>query len=230
MSRPLKKTAVTKSHRNPMIAKIHCARRDLALDDGTYRALLNRVTGKFSVADLKDAELVAVLDEFKRLGWRKKKRGPKRAGSRPLAPGDEAAKARALWLALYHLGEVHDPREAALAAFGQRITGKAALQFMRAAQMDGLIKALRGWCDRVGFYQPQADDVRSLLGLSLNVSPSPAAYARASKMILIRIQSKILGEPFPPGIKTLDTSALDPMIEALGARVRALKKGGDHGQ
>lgn len=209
------------SNRSPMIAKIHCARRDLALDEGTYRALLSRITGKASAGELGEAQLAAVLDEFRRLGWGKKKRGPKRAGSRPLAAGEDAAKARALWLALYHLGEVHDPREAALAAFGERITGKSALQFMTSADINRLIKALRGWCERVGFAQPEADYVRALIGIGSDVQLWPKAYAQAAKILLIAAQCKILGEAMPAGLSY--EKDLDPIIEGLGARVRAMK-------
>ena len=72
-----------------MIQKIHVARRMLALDDDTYRALLVRVTKKSSCADMNENHLRAVLDEFKALGFTAKK---SRAGARKLANTDQAAK------------------------------------------------------------------------------------------------------------------------------------------
>lgn len=54
------------------LQRIHAAARNLGLDDDTYRALLERVTGKRSAADLTARQRQAVLDDFARLGWRPK--------------------------------------------------------------------------------------------------------------------------------------------------------------
>lgn len=56
-------------HRKTELAKIHVAKAQLKLDDDTYRALLERLTGKTSAADLTARERVMVLNEFYRLGW-----------------------------------------------------------------------------------------------------------------------------------------------------------------
>lgn len=56
-------------HRKTELAKIHVAKAQLKLDDDTYRALLERLTGKTSAADLTARERVGVLNEFYRLGW-----------------------------------------------------------------------------------------------------------------------------------------------------------------
>lgn len=59
-----------KTHsKKPMLAKVHIAKKELGLDDGTYRDVLRRVTGKTSAADLSKEKLEAVLAEFVRLGW-----------------------------------------------------------------------------------------------------------------------------------------------------------------
>lgn len=51
------------------IAKVHVAKKQLGLDDGTYRAVLHRVTGRDSAADLNEVQLGNVIREFVRLGW-----------------------------------------------------------------------------------------------------------------------------------------------------------------
>jgi hypothetical protein len=51
------------------IAKVHVARKQLGLDDESYRAILRRVTGKESAAFLSDFQLGIVIREFVRLGW-----------------------------------------------------------------------------------------------------------------------------------------------------------------
>lgn len=52
---------------------IHAAVRQMAWDENTYRAILERVTGKTSAADLTARQRQAVLDDFARLGWKPKK-------------------------------------------------------------------------------------------------------------------------------------------------------------
>ncbi len=54
------------------IKAIHVAQRDLALTEDTYRALLERVTGQRSAADLDAKQRRVVIDEFYRLGWKPK--------------------------------------------------------------------------------------------------------------------------------------------------------------
>lgn len=56
--------------RNRQLGRIHQAKKALALDDDTYRALLERVTGKRSSADMTAAERNQVLAEFARLGFK----------------------------------------------------------------------------------------------------------------------------------------------------------------
>lgn len=55
--------------RNLQLSKIHIAKKDLGLDDETYRALLARVAGVRSAKDLNPRQIGAVLAEFSRLGW-----------------------------------------------------------------------------------------------------------------------------------------------------------------
>ena len=57
------------STRNLQLSKIHIAKKDLGLDDETYRALLVRVAGVRSAKDLNPRQTGAVLAEFARLGW-----------------------------------------------------------------------------------------------------------------------------------------------------------------
>lgn len=64
-----------------MLAKIHIAKKDLGLDDDTYRSIIARHgEGKTSSRDLTIAQMDAVLREFTGKGWQPKQ--PK-AGKRP---------------------------------------------------------------------------------------------------------------------------------------------------
>lgn len=55
--------------RNVQLSRIHIAKKDLGLDDETYRALLGRVAGVRSAKDLNPRQIGHVLAEFARLGW-----------------------------------------------------------------------------------------------------------------------------------------------------------------
>lgn len=56
-------------YRNAMIAKVQIARKQLSLDDITYRAMLESVTGKHSCAKCSANDLQMVLAELRRKGW-----------------------------------------------------------------------------------------------------------------------------------------------------------------
>ena len=51
--------------RRAAVVKVQIARRDLGLDEDTYRAMLTRITGQSSASDCTDAQLGVVLDELK---------------------------------------------------------------------------------------------------------------------------------------------------------------------
>ncbi|WP_244903126.1 phage protein GemA/Gp16 family protein [Simonsiella muelleri] len=55
--------------RQGLIAKIHVAKTQLALDDDNYRAILQRVTAKSSCAEMNLQELQRVMAEMERLGF-----------------------------------------------------------------------------------------------------------------------------------------------------------------
>jgi hypothetical protein len=134
------------------LAAIHTAKKLLALSDESYRDLLERLTGKRSSADLDAPGRAAVLQEFRRLGFRPLAApAPKRAGTRARADDPVARKMRALWLSLWHLGAVRDPSENALAAFAKRIAHVDALQFLPPARARKIVEALKDWCNREGF-------------------------------------------------------------------------------
>lgn len=54
------------------MAQIHIAKKELALEDDAYRALLLQVTGKESSKDLTWQERKALLDHFKKVGFKVK--------------------------------------------------------------------------------------------------------------------------------------------------------------
>ena len=147
------------NNRQRLIRLIHVAKRDLSMDDDSYRATLLRIGKKASSADLTIPELEKVLEHLKRSGFKvrsKSKSAPKPAQakpSRPLAQDLESKKIRALWLFLHELGAVKNPSEEALAAYVKRIAGVDALQWISGQQAERLIETMKKWAMR---FLPQA--------------------------------------------------------------------------
>lgn len=131
-----------------MIAKVHIARKDLALDDTTYRALLMRVTGRESCSKMNMGQISQILDEFKRLGW--KPRRPRKSGQRKMADDAQSRMVRGMWITLAQNGIVRDSSEEALAAYVKRMTGMEDLAWLNAAQVNKVINGLRSWLQREG--------------------------------------------------------------------------------
>jgi hypothetical protein len=104
--------------RRVLIAKIHVAKKEMRLLEDDYRQMLIEVTGRASSADCTVPELRAMVEAMKAKGFQ-----PKKAVSPSAADHPFAAKARALWISLYHLGAIDNPSEQALEAFARRQLG-----------------------------------------------------------------------------------------------------------
>lgn len=61
--------------RRALIAKIKIAQKELGLDDGTYRAVLERVTGKRSCTECSIPELERVVEDLRQHGFTPKAKG-----------------------------------------------------------------------------------------------------------------------------------------------------------
>ena len=137
-------------NRRSMIAKVHIAKAQLGLNDDDYRAVLLRVGGALSAADLSDAKLADVIAEFSRKGFTAKARKP---GKPRPADHPVALKARAMWISLHQLGEIDNPSEAALEAFACRQLGVDRFQWADQARGYKLIEALKAMAQRAGWDQ-----------------------------------------------------------------------------
>lgn len=139
--------------RRSMLAKVHVAKKELGLDDTLYGDLLFRETGHSSSGNCSDADLVKLIEAFKRMGWQAK---PKRPRSR-IADHKTARKARALWISLWHLGAVESSTEMALEAFAKRQLGTDRMQWADQTQMFKVIEALKAMALREGWDSTGAD-------------------------------------------------------------------------
>lgn len=138
------------SSRTAMLAKIHLAKKQLALSDDSYRDILRRVTGAESASALPDQKLDRVLGEFKRLGWKPK---PNRTGTSKHA---QIRMIHAVWADLCKLGIDAEDETAALRAFTQRQTktlanpaGVSAPEFLDSNQANRVLEGLKAWRTRL---------------------------------------------------------------------------------
>lgn len=128
------------------LAKLHIAKKQLGLDDDTWRDLLERETGKRSSKDMSEGERGRVLDVLKKQGFK-----PVSKGSRKGLEGPYAAKLQALWIAGWNLGLIREKDDAALLAFVKRQTGIDHTRFLRYHDdATRAIEALKAWLARDG--------------------------------------------------------------------------------
>ncbi len=134
-----------------LIAMVHIAKKDLALDDETYRHMLKTVGGQASCGDMTLVQLEKVLTHLKQKGW-KPKRGKR-------TPPDRVDKIQALWKAMHADGITQDGSDAALDKFVQRVTtqknqgaGVARLAWLRGQKPElqqTVLESLKQWQKRV---------------------------------------------------------------------------------
>jgi CRISPR/Cas system CMR-associated protein Cmr5 small subunit len=129
------------------LAILHIAKKQLGLDDNTWRDLLERETGKRSSKDMSDGERGRVLDVLKSQGFK-----PASRSSRKGLEGKYAGKLQALWIAGWNLGLMRENgADAALLAFVKRQTGIDHTRFLRYHDdATKAIEALKAWLARDG--------------------------------------------------------------------------------
>ncbi|WP_333822836.1 gp16 family protein [Pinisolibacter sp.] len=126
-----------------LLAKVHIAKKDLALSDENYRAILVRITGRESSADCSEPQLVALLAEFRRLGWKPK---PGKGGSGFDKP--HVRKIYALWREAGVVGAIDNASKEALRAFVARQTGKDAPEFCSPSEANKVSEGLKAMIRR----------------------------------------------------------------------------------
>jgi len=166
--------------RRVMIAKIHVAKKEMALGDDDYRAMLIRVTGRMSSADCSFDELRAMIEAMKAQGF-KPRPSTRHGGKGGAADHPTARKARAMWLSLYHLGAIDNPSEQALEAFARRQLKVERLQWANQALAYKLIEALKAIAQRNGWEQR----IRSTHGLK------PVGADVALRVLKVRLVERI---------------------------------------
>lgn len=78
-------------YRKAELAKIHIAKKALALDDDTYRDILQNVCKATSSKDLDSQARFKLLKHFESLGWASTSSAAKKYGRKPRVNGDKTA-------------------------------------------------------------------------------------------------------------------------------------------
>ena len=143
------KPAPSNPNRVRLIKLIHVARRELQMDDDTYRLMLagmKGLGGASSTADLSVPNLYRVLEQLKQKGFKAR---PNKSAKRPPAADPQSRKIRSLWLTLRDLGVIRDPSEEALLKFVRGMTEVEALQWLTFEQASLVIEAMKKWIARI---------------------------------------------------------------------------------
>lgn len=128
-----------------LIRKIQVARRDLAMEEESYRAMLARVTGRDSLKTMTPQEMERVLREFERLGFVGKKKVRK---FRPSSDKPYVRLIFALWREMSPMLRSEGSEEA-LRTFIMKMAGVDAPQFLNEPQARRVIEGLKKWRDRL---------------------------------------------------------------------------------
>jgi len=136
-------------------AQIHIAKKELALDDDTYRHMLMQVTGKTSCGEMTERQLRQVVRSLKAKGWKprsnQKTRRKVSPPSRQKNPGEksQADKIRALWIDMHQSGCLQDGSEKALGRYCHRMVGKYSPDWLNAYEASRVIESLKQWRQRM---------------------------------------------------------------------------------
>ncbi|WP_299734038.1 regulatory protein GemA [uncultured Endozoicomonas sp.] len=112
-------------------ARIHIAKKDLAMTEDEYREMLTAQTGKSSCGDMTLGELFKVEHYLKNtMGWKPKTRRTGKKRNSPISRDKEyhqktmVDKLRALWISMANEGIVRDGSENALEKWVQRMSAR----------------------------------------------------------------------------------------------------------
>ncbi|OED44058.1 hypothetical protein ACH42_08435 [Endozoicomonas sp. (ex Bugula neritina AB1)] len=120
----------TKNNRARSITRIHVAKRELGQSEEDYRFMLHSITGKASLKAMTLAELFAVEEHQKKLGFKVKVR---KTGKKRMSPASKhkpydkktmVDKIRALWIDLHRHGVVRDGSENALESWVEKMSAR----------------------------------------------------------------------------------------------------------
>ncbi len=129
--------------RKKKLAIIHVAKKQLALTDEQYRALLFGAAGIESAGDIKtDAQHRSIMQAFRNAGFTA-------AGGRRKMTDRKLAKCYAIWCELHKMGVVKSKDFSSMMKWIAGRTGGTNERFLRESQKAKMIEELKSWKYRV---------------------------------------------------------------------------------
>lgn len=123
------------------IRLIQVAKRQLGMDDATYREMLLSVAGVASSKECTPRQLDAVIEHLKRCGFQP---------STPFSPVDpQVAKLESLWRELHTCGVVRSPTRQSLNAYVAKVARVDDVAWLSTAAASRVIEQLKKWLARV---------------------------------------------------------------------------------
>ncbi|QHJ80026.1 MAG: hypothetical protein [Caudoviricetes sp.] len=152
-------------NRSNLIKLIHIARRQMHLDDETYRLMLSSaVSGKTSCRDMSLGELEKVLAAFKERGF-KASSNKKKTAVKPRS--NIVGKIVAIWHTMHQQGFIEHDTPAALDSYVQRTTrnlnggeGIARVSWLRDQEAVKVLESLKRWHQRCMIEQLPSANVK----------------------------------------------------------------------
>lgn len=134
--------------RRKLLAKVHVAKKQLGLDEETYRDVLERVTGLRSAKELEERELLRVLAAFRNAGW-SASMNPANGAQPRKSDKPHVRKIWAVWADMCRTGLVAaEDKRKALRAFVENRTGVTDPEWLTAEQATVVIESLKHWRNR----------------------------------------------------------------------------------
>lgn len=127
-----------------LIKIIHVAKRELRMDEDTYRQLLNTYAGIESTREMDTKQLNQIFDAMKKIGFKVRTKKKEKL----TATDDQSRKIRALWLEMADEGFIHDCSERAISVYVHRITGVSRLDWLNSRAASCVIETLKKWQTR----------------------------------------------------------------------------------
>lgn len=176
------------SNKAKLIQLIHVAKRELGLDDETYRAALQGVCQKESCKGMTVSELEKVLAHFEAKGFKKRaKKSKKRmspASKKPVK-ASEIRVIRAIWIQASKEGLIYDGSEDALDKWVLRMSGVRHVGWLDGHAAFKVLEALKKWHKRLMISWLDKNFGYSYAALEKEAmrtsSPSPFPYAEVVK-------------------------------------------------
>lgn len=206
--------------------------RQLGIAEDDERNLYHRLTNERSVRKMTPLQLLIVVDELRRLGF-KPKSGSNQGGrqGKPALDGKYLGKLRSLWIALYNLGVVKDRRDSAMESFvlGRQVE-VAAIRFIHTpGDAAAAIEALKAMAARAGVdWNNNAGQPKEMRAMGYKIAwaqwrklvggqePIAGAFWLEVEQLVGR---SVAGRP-------LDQDEWISVMNAFGERVRAAKREG----